>query len=150
MAELRTLLERFANYKSLDIVIDAINALVDDTRRDETLREWFKSVEAYIRKVFSSYVTTYMSLLKTKQVLLDLGFVLEPACNDEGNRLRETGKHFYDDKYRDHFDNLFNSVSDWFMAMGEDPVRHYIPNSHSCDLVSLAQSSIRRRLGSFN
>jgi len=65
-----------------------------------------------------------------KQVLLDPGFVLEPACNDEGNRLRETGKHFYDDKYRDHFDNLFNSVSDWFMAMGEDPVRHHIPNSN--------------------
>ena len=53
MAELRTLLERFANYKSLDIVIDAINALIDDTRRDESLREWFKSVEVFIRKVFS-------------------------------------------------------------------------------------------------
>ena len=39
MAELQTLLERFANYKLLDIVIDAINALIDDTRRDQSLRE---------------------------------------------------------------------------------------------------------------
>ena len=85
-----------------------------------------------------------------KQALLDPGFVLEPACNDEGNRLRNTGKHFYDDKYRDHFDNLFNSVSDWFMAMGEDPVRRYVPNSFVWLTLSLAQSSIRRRLGSFN
>ena len=52
MAELRTLLERFANYKLLDIVIDAINALIDDTRRDQSLSEWFKSVDVYIRKVF--------------------------------------------------------------------------------------------------
>ena len=51
IAELRTLLERFANYKLLDIVIDAINALIDDTRRDQGLREWFKSVDVYIRKV---------------------------------------------------------------------------------------------------
>ena len=51
IAELRTLLERFANYKLMDIVVDAINALVDDTRRDQSLREWFKSVDVYIRKV---------------------------------------------------------------------------------------------------
>lgn len=52
IAELRTLLERFANYKLLDVVIDAINALIDDTRRDQSLREWFESVDIYIRKVF--------------------------------------------------------------------------------------------------
>src|SRR5271168_2637323 len=52
MAELRTLLECFANYKSLDIVIDAVNALIDDTRRDQSLREWFASVDAYMHKVF--------------------------------------------------------------------------------------------------
>src|ERR1700678_3848690 len=55
MAELRTLLKRFANYKLLDIVIDAINALIDDTRRrrrDQSLREWFASVDAYMHKVF--------------------------------------------------------------------------------------------------
>ncbi|KAF8805918.1 hypothetical protein BYT27DRAFT_7191832 [Phlegmacium glaucopus] len=105
--ELRTLLERFANYKSLDLIVDAINALIDDTRRDKGLREWFESVDVYIRKV-----------------LLEPGYVLEPACNDQGNRLRETGKHFYDDKYRSHFDNLFDSVGSWFKAMGEDPLNH--------------------------
>jgi Family of unknown function (DUF5923) len=133
MAELRTLLERFANYKLLDIVIDAINALIDDTRRDQTLREWFKSVDIYIRKVFFSLAYHICALIRClKQVLLDPGFVLEPACNDEGNHLRETGKHFYDDKYRDHFDNLFNSVSDWFMAMGEDPVQLVVELSFVC------------------
>jgi hypothetical protein len=103
--ELRTLLERFANGTSLDIVIEPANVLIDDSRRDPELREWFKSVDSYIRKI-----------------LLQPGFVLEPECNNEGNRLRESGRRFFDDKYRSHFDNLFNGVSSWFNAMGEDPL----------------------------
>jgi ribosome-binding protein aMBF1 (putative translation factor) len=35
--ELRTLLERFANNMSLDIVLDAVDAIIDDARRDEGL-----------------------------------------------------------------------------------------------------------------
>ncbi|KXN83436.1 hypothetical protein AN958_01450 [Leucoagaricus sp. SymC.cos] len=103
--EVRTLLERFANNTSLDTVIDAFNVLADDSRRDPELRRWFKTVNDYVRRV-----------------LLESGFVLEPRCNAEGRELRETGRHFYDDKYRYHFDNLFNSVSAWFNAMSEDPL----------------------------
>jgi Family of unknown function (DUF5923) len=54
--ELRTLLERFANGKSMDDIVDAINALYDDANRDEELREWFKSVDSYSRKVCLSPV----------------------------------------------------------------------------------------------
>ena len=127
MAELRTLLERFANYRSLNIVIDAISALIDDTRRDQGLSDWFKSIDMYIRKVFSPLCYyKYVFICCLQQVLLEPGYVLEPACKDQGNRLRDTGRQFYGDKYRDHFDNLFNSVGEWFKAMGEDPVRHQV------------------------
>ena len=51
--ELRTLLERFANGKSMDIVVDAGHALIDDAQRDPELRDWFKKVNAYIHKVRS-------------------------------------------------------------------------------------------------
>ena len=51
--ELRTLLERFANGKSMDIVVDAGHALIDDAQRDPELKEWFKKVNAYIHKVRS-------------------------------------------------------------------------------------------------
>lgn len=50
-SELRTLLERFANGKSMDIVFDAANALIDDANKDQELRDWFKSLDAYVRKV---------------------------------------------------------------------------------------------------
>ncbi|KAF8874992.1 hypothetical protein BD779DRAFT_1450453 [Infundibulicybe gibba] len=103
--ELRTLLERFANGKSLSVVTDAVNKLIADARRDEGLRDWFRSVDSYVRKV-----------------LLEPGYVLEPDCNTQGSALRESGRQFYDDKYKNHFDDLFNSVGSWFRAMGEDPL----------------------------
>ena len=50
MTELRTLLERFANGQSLDIIFDAFNALVDDADRDKELKDWFSEVQTYARK----------------------------------------------------------------------------------------------------
>jgi hypothetical protein len=56
------------------------------------------------------------------QVLLEPGYVLEPACNNRTNELKESGRRFFGDKYRDHFDNIFDSIGNWFKAMGEDPL----------------------------
>ncbi|KDQ55295.1 hypothetical protein JAAARDRAFT_159347 [Jaapia argillacea MUCL 33604] len=111
MKELRTLLERFANGQSMNIVVDAINVLIDDARRDEELRAWFTQVDAYARKV-----------------LLEPGFVLEPQCNREGNEVKDSGRRFYDDKYKTHFDRLFSSIGDWFKAMGDDPLNQRFGN----------------------
>lgn len=51
MKELRTLLERFANNTSMDIIFDAVDVLVADAQNDQALGNWFSSVDAYIRKV---------------------------------------------------------------------------------------------------
>ncbi|KAH6911282.1 hypothetical protein BKA70DRAFT_1220304 [Coprinopsis sp. MPI-PUGE-AT-0042] len=103
--ELRTLLERFANNTSMNGIFSAMDALIDDSRRDAELRTWFRSVDTYLRKV-----------------LLQPGYVLEPDCDNTARALRDSGKHFYDDKYKNHFDNLFNEIGGWFKAMGEDPL----------------------------
>jgi hypothetical protein len=89
----------------MDTIIDAINQLIDDAKKDEEFRQWFHSVDAYVRKV-----------------LLQHGYVLEPLCNSEGREVRESGRHFFDEKYKAHFDHLFNSIGTWFSAMGEDPL----------------------------
>ncbi|KZT25454.1 hypothetical protein NEOLEDRAFT_1133378 [Neolentinus lepideus HHB14362 ss-1] len=109
--ELRTLLERFANNQSMDPIIDAFNQLSEDARQDEELRKWFKSVDAYVRKV-----------------LLEPGFVIEPQCNHEANELKDSGRYFYDDKYKGHFDNLFDTIGSWFRAMGDDPLNKRFGN----------------------
>jgi len=87
---LRTLLERFANNTSTEYTKSAVDRLYDDANRDGELKNWFKQVNQYARKV-----------------LLQPGFVLEPACDTEGRKVREQGRRFYDDKYQDDFDNLF-------------------------------------------
>jgi hypothetical protein len=51
IGELRTLLERFANGTSFDTVTDAVDALIDDASRDQALKDWFITLDAYIRKV---------------------------------------------------------------------------------------------------
>jgi len=104
-SQIRVLLERFANGTSMDIIIDAINNLIDDAKSDEEFRQWFQSVGAYSRKV-----------------LLEPGYVLEPMCNSEGLKVRDSGRRFYDEKYKAHFDHLFDSIGTWFSAMGEDPL----------------------------
>ncbi|TFK64315.1 hypothetical protein BDN72DRAFT_846705 [Pluteus cervinus] len=103
--ELRTILERFADGRSLNIVIDAIDKLADDARRDESLRNWFRQVDAYMRKC-----------------LLQPGYILDKSCNNDGNELREHGRRFYDLTYKGHFDDLFDSIGTWFKGMGEDPL----------------------------
>ena len=55
------------------------------------------------------------------QLLLEDGYVLEDDCRSrEGKEIRESGRKFWDEKYRTHFDNAFNSIGDWFSAMGRD------------------------------
>ncbi|KZT38525.1 hypothetical protein SISSUDRAFT_986068 [Sistotremastrum suecicum HHB10207 ss-3] len=103
--ELRTLLERFANGKSFQPIIDALQNLADDAQNDEGLRNWISEVDTYIRKC-----------------LLEAGYVLQPACDTRARELRDSGRQFYDEKYKGHFDNLFDQIGGWFGAMGDDPL----------------------------
>jgi hypothetical protein len=43
-SELRTLLERFANGQSMNIIFDAANTSIDVVNNGEELREWFRSL----------------------------------------------------------------------------------------------------------
>ncbi|KAI9059164.1 hypothetical protein FKP32DRAFT_1580513 [Trametes sanguinea] len=112
MRELRTLLERFANGRSLDTIGDAMRALYEDAQQDERLRHWFRDVDEFVR-----------------EALLQPGYILDDQANERANQLRENGRQFYDDKYKGHFDNLINSVQAWFGAIAEDPLNKQFGNS---------------------
>ncbi|KAL4069133.1 hypothetical protein J3A83DRAFT_4535807 [Scleroderma citrinum] len=105
MLELRELLERFANGKNMDMIFDAADALTDDAKRDEEFRDWIKRLYAFIRKA-----------------LLEAGYVLGEECDHEGHEIRESGRKFWDEKYRGHIDYVFNAIGNWFSAMAEDPL----------------------------
>ncbi|KAG2365736.1 hypothetical protein BDR07DRAFT_1480985 [Suillus spraguei] len=123
-SQLRTLFDRFTNRSvdhfltlpmfpsmmlvavislfSMNDVIDASDALIDGARCDDEFRNW---LNMYIRKV-----------------LFKASFVLKNDCNLEGSKILESGRHFWDEKYKEHFDNLFVATSRWFAAMEEDPL----------------------------
>lgn len=112
LGEIRTLLERFANGRSLSTIGEPMRTLNDDAQQDERLRHWFRDIDEYIH-----------------EVLLQPGYVLDDQCNERGRQLRETGREFYDGKYKGHFDKLFNSVAEWFRAWAEDPLNKRIGNN---------------------
>lgn len=53
---------------------------------------------------------------------MEAGYILEEECNREGHEIRESGRKYWDEKYRGHIDMLFNAIGDWFSAMAEDPL----------------------------
>ncbi|KAE9410064.1 hypothetical protein BT96DRAFT_953289 [Gymnopus androsaceus JB14] len=119
MSELRTIVERFANGRSMQADIwDPVNALIDDAQRDKEFSDWWAEVGEWMEKI-----------------LLTPGYIMEPSSTNRGRELFEAGKIFYGSgeldeeanepkrgKYRNHFDNLLNSVGNFVGGMGEDPL----------------------------
>ncbi|KAJ6548106.1 hypothetical protein DFH09DRAFT_1504573 [Mycena vulgaris] len=104
LALLRTLLERIAG-APLEPLFDGLRVLAGDAAKDEELRKWWEAVDAYVRKV-----------------LLQAGYVTEPACGTRARELRETGRAFYDEKYRGHFDAVIDAAAGWFKSLATDPL----------------------------
>lgn len=66
LIDLKTLIERFANSTSLDDLFDSINQIYRDANQDPELKDWFKQVDAYIRKC-----------------LQEQGYIMQDASTDE-------------------------------------------------------------------
>lgn len=103
-ANLKTLLERFANGTSLDDAIDAINQIYRDADQDAELKNYFKEVDTYIRNC-----------------LREQGYIMQPKCNDDFNVLYDKGKYLLRDKYRTHTDRIFDEIKFFGNQFDEDP-----------------------------
>jgi len=111
-ADLKTLLERFANSTSFDDVIDSINQIYRDADADPQLKNWFKHLDAYVRKC-----------------LQEQGFILEDASTEEWNQLYDEGRELLRGRYRGHTDR----IADEFRFIGQqfdaDPQNRAFANS---------------------
>ncbi|KAI9760901.1 MAG: Mitochondrial distribution and morphology protein 10 [Chaenotheca gracillima] len=92
-ADLRTLIERFANYTSSDDLFDSINTIYRDADADPQLRGWFKKTDTYIRKC-----------LQTQ------GYIMQDACNEDGRALQDEGRFLLRDRYRTHTDRILDEI----------------------------------------
>ncbi|KAI0481320.1 hypothetical protein GGR56DRAFT_629789 [Xylariaceae sp. FL0804] len=103
-ADLKTLIERFANGTSTDDLWSSINAMYDAADKDPELKGWFKEVDRYIRKC-----------------LQQQGYILDDASNEEWRRLNEKGHYLLREKYRNHTDRIVDEIKFLGDQFDKDP-----------------------------
>ncbi|KAF1990016.1 hypothetical protein K402DRAFT_451620 [Aulographum hederae CBS 113979] len=90
-ADLKTLIERFANNSSLDDVFDSINQIYRDADQDPELKNFFKEVDSFIRAC-----------------LKEQGYILQDSSNQRWNELYDRGNYLLREKYRGHTDRVLD------------------------------------------
>ncbi|KAF2429731.1 hypothetical protein EJ08DRAFT_613446 [Tothia fuscella] len=102
-ADLKTLIERFANSTSTDDLFDSVNQIYRDADQDPELKGWFRKMDAYIRKC-----------------LQQQGFILQDQATDEWNALYDQGNYLLRDKYRGHTDRIVDEIKFFGNQFDED------------------------------
>lgn len=92
-ADLRTLIERFANGTSTSDLWASIAQIFKDADQDPELRGFFKNLDSYIRRC-----------------LLEQGYILEEESSQEWDRLYAQGRYLLRDKYRTHTDRVVDEI----------------------------------------
>ena len=111
-ADLRTLIERFANGTSTEDLWDSIDVIFKDTQKDAELRGWFKDMDVYVRRC-----------------LLDQGYVLEDESTREWDGLYEKGRYLLRQKYRSHTDRVVDEVKFVADQFDQDPQNKAFANA---------------------
>lgn len=79
LTQLKTILERFASGQSFDLLIlDPVNALIDDASRDQELREWWIDVGEWLERCVK-----------------EPGYILDENSNERGRELEQRGRVFF-------------------------------------------------------
>lgn len=93
LTRLKTLLERFANSTSADDLFESINNIYRDADRDDELKGWFRSLDAYVRKCLNH-----------------TGFIMQDSATDEWNQLYDRGHYLLRERYRDHTNRVLDEI----------------------------------------
>jgi hypothetical protein len=102
--ELKTLLENFADWTSMDDMFDAADDLINDANNDREFNRWVKNLDHFVRKC-----------------LREDGYILKDESIEEWNKLSEQGRYFLNDRYKEHSDRLRDEVNRWLGYMANDP-----------------------------
>ncbi|UZJ51024.1 hypothetical protein CBS101457_000344 [Exobasidium rhododendri] len=116
----RTLIERFANGKPTQPIVDALDVIYNDVAKDPELKNYFSKLDTYVRRSVQ-----------------EPGFVMKDEANTQATQLQKEGQKFFTGrtrevapgqtvrekgKYEPHFENLFDQIKIFFTAMGDDPL----------------------------
>ncbi|KAK6851883.1 hypothetical protein PG995_012008 [Apiospora arundinis] len=104
-ADLKTLIERFANGTSSDDLWSSIQTIYEDADRDPELKDWFKSMDKYVRRC-----------------LQEQGYIMEEDSTREWNRLYDHGNYLLRNRYRQHTDRILDEFKFLATQFDEDPM----------------------------
>ncbi|OAX81808.1 hypothetical protein ACJ72_03850 [Emergomyces africanus] len=112
MKRLQTILERFANSTSMDDLFDYIKDFYHAADEDPRLKDWFRSVNSFIRKC-----------------LREQGYVLEDSANEQWNRLYDEGQFLLRDRYRENTNLIVDEIKFLGDQFDQDPLNKAFGNS---------------------
>ena len=112
LTDLKTLIERFANSTSTDDLFDGINQMYRDADSDPKLRNWFQSMDRYVRKC-----------------LREQGYVLRDEATEEFNSLNDEGNYLFRERYRDHTDRILDEIKFLADQFDQDPQNQALAHS---------------------
>lgn len=98
------MIERFANGTSSDDLWDSINTIYEDADKDAELKNWFRSLDTYIRKC-----------------LQQPGYIMEDVSNEEWHVLYDHGNYLLREKYRTHTDRVVDEIKFLADQFDQDP-----------------------------
>lgn len=111
-ADLKTLIERFANGTSSDDLWDSVNQIYLDAQKDPELKNWFKAMDRYVRRC-----------------LQEQGYILEPASTQDWNKLYDHGNYLLRQKYKTHTDRILYEIKFLAKQFDEDAQNKQFANS---------------------
>jgi DNA ligase-4 len=103
-ADLKTLIERFANGTSTDDLWASISRVYDAADDDPQLKNWLKELNRYVRRC-----------------LQEQGYILEEESNIEWELLYDEGHYLLRDKYRGHTDRVVDEIKFLVDQFDQDP-----------------------------
>jgi hypothetical protein len=104
LTDIKVLIERFANGTSLDDAFDSIKAIYAAAEKDPELKNWFRSLNTYIRKC-----------------LKEQGYVMQDSAKDEWDRLYDQGRYLLREKYKSHTNKAIDNIKFVGTQFDEDP-----------------------------
>ncbi|RKF59298.1 Uncharacterized protein C32A11.02c [Erysiphe neolycopersici] len=104
-ADLKILIERFANGTSTKALFANIDAIYSDANHDLELKNWLKQINSYIRKCFK------------KQ-----GYIMNDESVNEWNEIFDTGDFLLKDRYRNRADQFLSEIKFLAEQFDHDPL----------------------------
>lgn len=104
LTSIKVLVERFANSTSMDDLFDSINQIYRDADKDPELRNWFKTLDTFIRRC-----------------LKEQGYVMQDAANDEWKGIYDKGNFLLRERYRNHTNRIVDEVKFLADQFEQDP-----------------------------